>query len=144
VNIEDADGLSEELFTALIAEIHARDAEQVLLKEGTHDVAVLSKKTGNMLIRCKKALGATLPGAENAIQEITRAKGYYEERTAQPFPHRALYSNVKKYSAAALEAAKFQQVRLYTRKHLEAALKQHEIAYESILRRNISRMNYEL
>ncbi|MCP4702084.1 MAG: DEAD/DEAH box helicase, partial [Gammaproteobacteria bacterium] len=47
VNIEDADGLSEELFTALIAEIHARDAEQVLLKEGTHDVAVLSKKTGN-------------------------------------------------------------------------------------------------
>lgn len=144
VKIEDIQSFSGEIFEALVAEIYAREENEVFLTPYSGDrgcdVVVLSKRNGNKLVQCKKTQNIRQLDGDSPIREIYASKPFYETKFNKKFKILEVYTNAKKYSRKGIHAAKNYNTILKRQRDLIEALKRYEITFEHILKRNNNRI----
>jgi len=145
MTIDDVPTLSWELFEALVAELYAREAEEVLLtsRGGDRgcDVIVLSEQCGHKLVQCKKTEKKRLQG-ESPMREVYAAKPFYEEKLGKHFRHLEVFTNAEQYSSEGIEAARRFGVQLRAHRDLRDLLQRHEVSLEQVLRRDANRVSF--
>jgi len=142
----DVDSLSWELFEALVAEIYSKEADEVILTQLQNDkgcdVVVISKKNGNKLVQCKHTHSNKSLNAESPFQEIISAKPFYEKHFKQKFVLLEVFTNSKRITKKARDAADVCKVEVKGHSELQQLLKSHDISMVDLLRRDGNRFSF--
>jgi SNF2 family DNA or RNA helicase len=142
LSVVDAQKLSWEHFEALIAELYARDADEVILtprgRDHGADVIILGHSGRNVLVQCKTTQSSELD-SELAVREIEGARLHCENAVRIPFGQRCVHTNAARFSKRMQKAAKIYSVDLRGLKWLEDSLRQHRVILAQILDRNQKR-----
>jgi len=136
--ITDIDRLKTNLFEATIGALYNKQGFEVYLTPYSNDKGVdvvVLKKGENYLMQAKQT--KSLVGNE-AIQEICTAKKYYEDRFKEQFKLLTITNN--DYSSSATILAKYNNITLLNRGHLENLIANNDITIQEINKIESQRM----
>lgn len=138
--LKDLPTLKWDLFEAMIAILLDRDgAQKVILTQSQGDkgcdVVAIGWRNENWLIQCKHRQNIKGKVGGGSVRQIAGARKYYESKLGMQFTKIAVFSNVKKFDSAAIEAARIENAALFKLKDIQCIYPPKGIRLRELLTR---------